>query len=308
MICDFCYRHCDVLPERLGFCGRREMRDGTLVDAGYGEVVAFAVDPVEKKPLYHFLPGTRTVSIAMAGCNFACDFCQNWQIAQERFLRGDFLSPESVVRYAREHHHPSVSYTYSEPLVWQDYMLETAALARREGLRNIMVSNGGFSKEALARIVPMIDAYNIDLKGDETFYSTICHGSLAPVLDGLDALISAGAHVEVTTMLIEGIHTEQMVESLGTMLMDIGAQVWHLSRFFPQYRMVGRQATSEGFLEHALEVARHCGVPFVYPGNSSLVAETRCPACGSVVRTAPGQNVPGGVCLHCGTHIYGVWS
>lgn len=307
MICDFCYRHCDIVSGRPGFCGRREAQDGALRDAGYGEVVAFAVDPVEKKPLYHFLPGSKTVSIAMAGCNLACDFCQNWQLAQERSPHGERLSPESVVQYAKAHQYPSISYTYSEPLVWQDYMLEVACLASKEGLRNIMVSNGSFSKEALARILPMLDAYNIDLKGDEAFYRDICHGTMAPVVEGLRAIVGYGSHVEVTTMVIEGVHTVRMMKSLGSLLSSIGVQVWHLSRFFPRYRMSDRQATSEEFLGEVLEAVGGCGVPFVYPGNSALPAPTVCPGCGCVVRKNPGELVPGGVCPYCGRHIPGIW-
>ncbi|MFA6688902.1 MAG: AmmeMemoRadiSam system radical SAM enzyme [Sphaerochaetaceae bacterium] len=307
MTCDFCYRHCSIEAERPGACGRRRMVDGRIVDVGYGEVIAFAVDPVEKKPLYHFLPGSRTASFAMAGCNLSCKFCQNWDIAQDRSLRGRTMGPEDIVAMAKEDRCPSVSYTYSEPLVWQDFMLAVAKPARKSGLRNIMVSNGTFSAEALERILPWIDAYNIDLKGDREFYRTICHGNMEPVTEGLRRIVEYGSHVEVTTMLIEGIHDEAMVRELGTVLASCGVQVWHLSRFFPRYRMAGREATSEAFLAKMLAIAKESGVPFIYPGNSALPVETRCPSCGCLVRRHPGDAVRDGVCPSCGATIYGLW-
>lgn len=307
MICHFCCRTCDISEGRLGACGVRTVKEGILQDTAYGRLVSFAVDPVEKKPLYHFLPGSRTVSIAMSGCNFSCDFCQNWEISQQPSVEGQFVDPEQVVMYALEHGHPSISYTYSEPLVWQDYMLDVARIAKSHGILNVMVSNGSFSMEALARILPLIDAYNIDLKGDAAFYAEICGGELSPVMEGIRAIAVHGSHLEVTTMLIEGLHTAAMVSELGGLLMSVGVNVWHLSRFFPRYHMEGRQATSERFLEEMLAVAVSSGVPFVYPGNSGLSAETYCPGCGALVRAYPGLPVVKGVCSDCGKLIYGRW-
>lgn len=310
MTCDFCYRECALEEGRTGACGVRTMRNGMLQDSSYGALVSLAVDPVEKKPLYHFLPRSQTVSIAMSGCNLSCEFCQNWQIAQEHSVHGNFTAPEDIVLYTKEHRYPSISYTYSEPLVWQDYMLEVARLARSEGVLNIMVSNGTFSPASLDRILPLIDAYNIDLKGDERFYREICHGSVEPVLRGLEAIARHDSHLEVTTMLIEGIHTVEMVHQLGRWLFDCGVQVWHLSRFFPRYHMSDRQETSEHILNGMMTTAREAGIPFVYPGNSMLSADTICPQCGATLRTLPRGFAEGfdGRCPSCGATIYGVWS
>ena len=264
-------------------------------------IPAIAIDPVEKKPLHHFLHGTETLSLGASGCNLSCTFCQNWTLSQ-RLEEGRRIEPADVVSYALRYRLPSISFTYSEPLVWQDFMLDTARLAKDAGLKTIMVTNGSFSREALMRILPSIDAYNIDLKGDADFYSTICNGDIIPILDSIYEIARSSAHLEATTMIIEGVHDAAMVSKLGSMLHERGVAVWHLTRFFPAYRMSSRKPTSEDFLMRMIEAAEESGIEFIYPGNSRMRSMMRCPSCGKEI-AAPED----GGCPHCGTSIYGVW-
>ena len=300
MRCDFCFRCCDIREGGRGWCGVRENTGGVIHD-----LVAIALDPVEKKPLYHFMPGTKTLSIAKAGCSYDCDFCQNAMIAREYEGIGmERWLPEEVVDMACRHRIPSVSFTYSEPLVWQDYMSSVAKGAKENGLRTVMVSNGGFSKASLDRLLPLIDAFNIDIKGDSSFYRKVCHADIAPVEEGISAIASSGRHLEVTTMVIEGIHDEAMIASLGRLLHEVGVHVWHLTRFFPHRRMRDRAATSEACLARLYEVALESGVEHVYRGNSAFADPLVCHTCGSGVDRMSCT----GHCPACGSPVYGVWA
>ena len=300
MRCDFCFRHCDISEGGWGWCNARTVRNGRLEDRAYGHLSSVAVDPVEKKPLYLFLPGTKTLSVAMEGCCLDCAFCQNHDISRSHHDFLPFISPHDTVDYAVENDIPSISFTYSEPLVWQDYAAETATLAKESGLRTIMVTNGEFSKEALTRLLPLIDAYNIDVKGDEGFYRDICRGRLSPVLDGIERIIAYGSHVEVTTLLIEGIHTEAMIGMLGRTLKDRGVEAWHLTRFFPAFRMIDRRATSERFLSMMLESADRSGIRYIFPGNSRQRRPLLCPICQKETSPVNGR------CSECGSLIEGL--
>ena len=304
--CDFCFRRCCLSEGQKGYCGARQNIDGKIVSVNYGQLVSLALDPVEKKPLYHFLPHTKTISVSESGCNYSCLFCQNWQISQ-KIVKEEETSPSSLAAYCLRYGVPSVSYTYSEPLVWQDYMLCAAEEAKKTGVRNIMVTNGSFSCEALERIVPLVDAFNVDLKGDDEFYRTVCKASLQPVLDGIEYIVNHGRHIEVTTMLIEGMHDEKMVRMLGSLLRERGVRVWLLSRFFPRYRMKDRKETSEAFLSSMLTVAKESGIPYIYGGNTMIPAVTVCPHCGRVLRDDVSQMLPS-ACPECGETVYGVFA
>lgn len=304
--CDFCFRRCCLSEGQKGYCGARQNIDGEIISVNYGQLVSLALDPVEKKPLYHFLPHTKTLSVSESGCNYSCLFCQNWEISQ-KIVKEEETDPSSLAAYCLRYGVPSVSYTYSEPLVWQDYMIRSAEEAKKKGVRNIMVTNGSFSCEALERIVPLIDAFNIDLKGDDEFYETVCKASLQPVLDGIEYIVSHGRHIEVTTMLIEGMHDEKMVMMLGSILCERGVSVWHLSRFFPRYRMKDREETSEAFLSSMLSVAKESGIPYIYGGNTMIPAVAVCPHCGRVLRDDVSQMLPS-VCPGCGETVYGVFA
>ncbi len=307
VLCDFCYRKCQISENGYGWCRVRKNEKGRIESEGFGHIPAIASDPVEKKPLYHFLPGTMTLSLGASGCNLSCDFCQNWTLSQNH-EKGEYIAPEAVVKFAGKNGFPSISFTYSEPLVWQDYMLETAAKAKEMGIRTIMVSNGDASEEAMNRILPLLDAFNIDLKGDEGFYRNICHGELQPVLRTIQRITESGKHLEVTTLVIEGIHDEKMIRALGKMLKDSGVSVWHLTRFYPHYKMIDRSPTSELYLAKIIDIAEETNIPYIYPGNSVLKAETRCPGCGKTLRKHIGETIEDGSCPYCGERIYGVWN
>lgn len=312
--CDFCYHHCRLDEGERGLCSVREQKGGVLVTRSYGELVALAVDPVEKKPLYHFLPFTKTLSLAMFGCNLSCAFCQNHQISQAGYEDGHvhrYVDAKAIPLSANEMSCPSVSFTYSEPLVWQDYLMEVATACKEASLATIMVTNGTFSEQGLIRLPPLIDAFNIDVKGDEQFYKSMCNGSLKPVLRGLEVLARSSAHVEVTTMVMESRHTLEDIRTLAKRLGNLGVQVWHLSRYFPRYRCTD-PPTSEAFLQEALSVASLSSIPYVYAGNSSLGQGTYCPSCHTLLiedrmagNAGYAKPLDGGVCPQCGAAIYG---
>jgi pyruvate formate lyase activating enzyme len=328
--CDFCYRRCSLSPGQTGWCGVRAHKDGRLVTLGFGHLVSTAVDPIEKKPLYHFMPGSSTLSAALFGCNFRCAFCQNYEIAQKEYshIADEYLkwstderqvtSPAELAELMDSRGLKIMSYTYSDPIVWQDYMLQTADYVHRRGGYNCMVTNGSFTPESLERCLPLIDAYNIDVKGGSRFYREYCEGELEPVLKSIETIIGrTDAVVEVTTLIIEQIHSLEDVRMLGKRLYDIGVQVWHLSRFFPTFRMSGYRMTSEAYLEQCLQAAAESQIPFIYAGNSGLSQweHTTCPNCGQLLITghsyageagAQAQHtVREGRCSHCNASIYG---
>ncbi len=300
-ICDYCFRHCTVEEGKTGWCRVRISKNGKMESIGLG-IAAIADDPIEKKPLYHFLPGTRTLSIGGSGCSLSCDFCQNWTLSQTH-VKGEKIDDKNIVNTAIIRGMPSISFTYSEPLVWQEYILSIAPLASESGLRNVMVTSGTFSKQSLEKLLPLIDAYNIDFKGDECFYRNICHGKMEPVIHSIERIASEGRHLEVTTLIIEGIHDEAMIRSMGKMLKAAGVEVWHLTRFYPAYKMDDRNPTSESYLKKLITIAKESDIPYIYPGNSIMKAETHCPACGHVIDRYKTQ----GRCDECGETIYGIW-
>jgi len=327
--CDYCYRMCEIEEGKRGYCGIRENRGGEAITVNYGNVLAAAADPIEKKPLYHVRPGQKTLSVALFGCNYACSFCQNHDLSQRssplfpapwKDWRPEETEPEELVKRMNECGLSMMSFTYSEPIVWQNYMLDAAKLVKEQGGINSMVTNGSFSPAALKRILPYIDAYNIDLKGDEAFYKHYCKSALQPVLDGIETIAShEDKIIEITTLLIEGIHRIDDVYWLGEFLSRAGIQVWHLSRFFPHYRMENREPTSERFLQEALQAASSCGIPYIYAGNSSnpYYSKTRCPNCSKEIVSRRGyyvqiedevkKRIQGGHCANCGHPIYGIF-
>lgn len=316
MYCNFCYRHCNIKEGEFGFCGTRQVKNNKLVSPNYGLLEAIAIDPIEKKPLYHFLPGSKTLSVAEVGCNFKCSFCQNWQLSQKKESSNtQFISPQKLVDLALEYKVPSISFTYSEPIVWQDYVIDTAKIAKKHNLKTIMVTNGSFSKEARETLSPIIDAFNIDLKGDSNYYNKVCVGKIEPVLDGIKYLIDSKNHVEVTTLLIEGIHTRKIINTLAKTLKTYGVKVWHLSRFFPNYKMNDYKATSENFLLDMINIAKNNRIDFVYGGNSTNASPTICPNCKEILipnhlnsnYIENNLKIENGKCKFCGTKIYGLF-
>lgn len=307
--------------------------DGRLETIGYGRVLSAAVDPIEKKPLYHMLPGSKTLSIALFGCNFHCEFCQNFEMSQpdgfyspevyasSNMAPPPYVSPQQVVELMLQKGLRVMSYTYSDPIVWQDYMLDTAVLVHEHDGYNCMITNGSFSKTSIERVLPHIDAFNIDMKGDRRFYRDYCSGEQEPVLRSIERIAKEPEKIlEVTTMVIEGVHTPQMIKELGRQLSDAGVQVWHLTRFFPHYRMEQHPATSEHFLGTLLEEAGSSSIPYIYAGNSINFSyeATVCPSCGKKLISSHGyrgeggteasKNIIKGTCISCGERIYGLYT
>jgi len=276
VVCGLCAHRCHIGSGRRGICSVRENKDGTLYTHAYGRVIAEHVDPIEKKPLYRFLPSSQTYSISTVGCNFKCDFCQNWSISQASGLRGmddagSALTPQEIVERAVRRKCPSVSYTYTEPTVFFEYALDTAKIAKDAGLKNVFVSNGYMTPQALRTLRPYLDACNIDLKSfRDDFYKKRCGARLAPVLESLKLIREMGIWLEVTTLVITGENDsdEELRGIAGFIAGELGRDVpWHVSRFFPQYRMTAHPMTDMASIERALKAGAEAGLQFVYAGN-----------------------------------------
>jgi pyruvate formate lyase activating enzyme len=276
-VCRLCAHRCRIGAGKAGVCGVRVNDGGTLRALTYGRAVAVNVDPIEKKPLYHFLPSTETFSVAAAGCNFRCDFCQNSSISQVSELRGgvdrygDVLMPEEIVRQARRYKCESVSFTYTEPTVFFEYALDTMRIAKEAGLKTIFVSNGYMTPECLEAAGPYLDACNIDLKSfRDDFYRKRCGASLQPVLESLKAIYAKGIWLEVTTLVIadENDSEEELAAIAEFIRGELGPEVpWHVSRFFPRYRMSEHSPTSVSAVIRAADAGRAAGLRHVYAGN-----------------------------------------
>ena len=271
--CQLSPHHCHIKEGGRGICRSRECRDGKLWALSYGRPCALADDPVEKKPLYHFMPGTRCLSLSCTGCNLSCRWCQNSDISQVPPEGTDSyrLSPEEVVEIALKHRLPSIAYTYTEPFTWWEYMYDIAVLAHEKGLKNILVSAGFVEKEPLKELLPYLDAANVDIKAmDDAFYRKWCGASLNPVLENILAMKSAGVHVEITNLLVTGLNdSEEMVEKLCRWMAENGLQdvPLHFSRFFPRYRYADVSATPKAVLTRAKELALTFGIKTVHLGN-----------------------------------------
>jgi pyruvate formate lyase activating enzyme len=320
--CNLCRHRCRIAPGLRGICHVRENRAGVLETLVYGMLVAEHVDPIEKKPLFHFQPGSLTYSIATIGCNFRCRHCQNYRIAQVEpdsvgNVHGTFVPPEEVVRKAVQSGCRSISYTYTEPTVFFEYALDVARLATRAGLRNIFVTNGYATPEALDLLAPYLDAANIDLKGySDEFYGRVTGGRLREVLDCIRDYRRRGIWLEITTLVIPGENdSPDQLEGIARFIAsDLGTHVpWHISRFFPQYRMQDREITPAGTLNRAVQAGRMNGLQHLYTGNCADVFEnTDCPACGTTLIRRRGFMIPDcsldqGACRKCGVQIAGVW-
>lgn len=320
--CRLCRHCCLIAPGSRGHCHVRENRSGTLVSLVYGRVVAEHVDPVEKKPLFHFLPGSRTYSIATVGCNFSCLHCQNHSIAQfvpgaNSSVPGNLLEPEEIVARALQAGCSSISYTYTEPTIFFEYALDIARLAHQAGLKNIFVTNGYITSEALDRIAPFIDAANIDLKGfSDDFYRRIVGARLDQVLECINDYFRRGIWLEITTLIIPNENDDQQqLEAIASYIShELGPYVpWHVSRFFPQHKLLDHPATPAEDIVSASRIGKTAGLQYVYEGNLAGGQEnTVCPACSAVVIERNGYAVTGrafqdGQCLKCHGKLQGVW-
>jgi pyruvate formate lyase activating enzyme len=318
--CRLCAHRCLINEGRRGICGVRENQGGRLQTLVYARAVARNVDPVEKKPLFHFQPGSRSYSIATVGCNFRCLFCQNADISQmprdlNRIIGSEF-PPGQVVEAARKSGCRSISYTYTEPTIFFEYALETARLARSAGLRNIFVSNGYMTAEALETIHPWLDAANVDLKAfTETFYKEQCGARLEPVLESLRKMKDLGIWLEITTLLIPGLNdSNDELRDLTRFIVELGPETpWHVSRFHPTYRLTDVAHTPVATLRRAREIGLQTGLHYVYTGNipGDEGENTLCHHCGKVLIDRYGfsigrYSVQNGRCPDCQAAVAGV--
>jgi pyruvate formate lyase activating enzyme len=288
----------------------------------YGKLIARHIDPIEKKPLFHFQPGSLSYSIATVGCNFKCLFCQNAEIAQmpadrNGMIMGETSSPEEIVGAAIKGNCRSISFTYTEPTVFFEFAFETAKLARRKGLRNVFVTNGYMTPEALRMISPHLDAANVDLKAfTDDFYKTRCGARISHVKETLKIMKSLGIFVEVTTLLIPGLNDDEkeLRELAGFISGSLGDETpWHISRFHPTYRLQNRPATPVEILVRARDIGFKAGLRYVYTGNvpGESGENTFCPQCGEMIIARWGFSIGKyaireGRCAHCGAEIHGV--
>jgi pyruvate formate lyase activating enzyme len=318
--CFLCAHNCIISDGRRGICGVRENRNGVLFTLVYGKLISVNADPIEKKPLFHFLPGSRSLSIATAGCNFRCAHCQNYDISQyqhkNRDIPGRVIDPESVVSAAGESSCESISYTYTEPTIFMEYALDCARLASERGIRNVFVSNGYTGPEAVEAIAPYLDANNIDLKGDDRFYRELCGARQGPVLDTIRMMKKLGIWVEITTLIIPGHNdSDETLKMIIDFILSIDPSIpWHVSKFYPTYKLLDSPPTPVSTLRKARETALNMGLKYVYEGNvpGEGGENTYCPGCGHLLIERVGYNIvsmdlAAGRCPACGSPIEGVW-
>jgi len=318
--CNLCAHRCLIADGKIGVCQVRQNVDGTLYTLVYGRAISQHVDPIEKKPLYHFYPGSSSYSMATPGCNFRCQWCQNWEISQmprERdLIAGREAAPGKIVSDALASGCRSIAYTYTEPSIFFEYAYDTARLSHAAGIANVYVTNGYMSTEMLETFHPYLDAANVDLKAfrDET-YRRYVGANLQPVLDNLITMKSLGIWVEVTTLVIPGINDDpgELREAAQFVAQELGVETpWHISRFFPHYKMGAIPPTHVETMRRAREIGWEEGLRYVYLGNVGGESNTICHQCGRVLIRRRGywiaENcVAKGRCPDCGSLADGVW-
>ena len=320
--CDLCAHRCLIQEGKRGICGVRENRGGVLYSLVYGKAIATHVDPIEKKPLFNFLPGSLSFSVATVGCNMTCLHCQNADISQAPRetgrIMGEQITPEELVEAALQGGCRSIAYTYTEPTIFFEYALDTARLARTKGLKNIFVTNGYMTEEALKMIAPVLDGANVDLKSfRDDFYRDICGGRLQPVLDTIKRMHEQGIWLEVTTLIIPGHNdSDEELEAIGRFLSGISPDIpWHVSAFYPTYLLTSAPPTPAATLRRARKIGQAAGLRYVYIGNipGDDGENTYCPNCGKIIIERTGYrvgavNIRDGNCAFCSTPVAGVWS
>ncbi len=317
--CYLCAHHCIIKDNDFGFCAVRQNKDGVLYTYTYGKLVAAQVDPIEKKPLYHFLPGSKSFSIATLGCNFRCGFCQNWQISQADAKQvnasiGEDYSPAQIVDAAVKSKCKSISYTYTEPTIFFELALDTAKIAQNKGLSNIFVTNGFMSSECLQMIAPYLDAANVDLKFfNEESYKKICSGRLSVVLDSIRLMHKLGIWVELTTLVIPGENdSQQELDGIAGFISEVDKNIpWHISRFHPDYKFRQKTSTPEDSIKMAQGLGKKHKLNYVYAGNvTGWGSDTYCPECSKLLIAREGfsvvsNNIKDSKCEFCSYVIAG---
>jgi len=320
--CFLCAHHCLIKDGKRGICYVRKNIDGTLYTLVYGRVVSMNVDPIEKKPLFHFLPESTSFSIATVGCNFHCAHCQNYGIAQYPKehggdIPGESVTPEAIVEAAMKYKCKSISYTYTEPTIFFEFAYDCARLAHEKGIKNVFVSNGYTSPEATKVIAPYLDGNNIDLKGNDDFYKKICGARLGPVRETIRLMKELGVWVEVTTLIIPDYNdSEDDLREIAEFIKSVDPFIpWHVTQFYPTYKLTDKPRTPIKTLRKAREIGFETGLKYVYEGNvpGEGGENTYCPDCKGLLIKRFGfsiieSKIKDGRCSECGGEIKGVWS
>jgi len=319
--CDLCPNYCIINEGKRGLCRVRENQKGRLYTLVYGRLCSMNIDPVEKKPLYHFLPGKQALSVATAGCNVQCKFCQNWTIAQvsPEEINARYYSPENLIKIAKQYDTPIIAFTYSEPVIFYEYMLAVAKIAQQEGIKTVMISNGYINEAPLKELCKYITAIKVDFKGySEEFYQKIVRGKLQPVLDTMKRIRQEKVWLEIVNLLIPKHNDapEQIAGLCHWVMAELGPNVpVHFSRFHPQYLMKNLPPTSTKTLKKAYEIAQKTGLNYVYLGNipQRTTDDTFCPKCNSILIERKGYSVTikgmeKNHCRQCGEIIPGIWN
>ncbi len=323
VICELCNHNCHIKEGKRGICGVRENKGGVLDSLVYGRLIAIHIDPVEKKPLFNFLPGSKAYSISTVGCNFRCLHCQNYDISQYPHAHGGDIAgtrrtPESVVDDAVRSGCASVCYTYVEPTIFYEFAYDCALIARERQLKNIFVSNGYMSQEVTRHLAPVLDGINIDIKGfTDDFYKKVCKARLQPVLDNVRLMHELGVWVEVTTLVIPGLNdSSEELRDIAKFIYSVSPAIpWHVTAFHPTYKMLDREPTPAASLRKARRIGLEEGLHYVYEGNipGEGGESTFCPGCGVELISRFGVSVrrirlTDGRCSECDKQIAGVWS
>jgi len=320
--CLACAHHCLIAPGQKGFCQVRKNVQGRLYSLNYAKVIAEHIDPIEKKPLFHFLPAHLSYSLATVGCNFRCLHCQNYEISQwlkADAIPGDEVLPDQIIERAKKNHCLSIAYTYTEPTIYFEYAFDIMKLAKKQGLKNIWVSNGFFSSQLLDLIFPYLDAINVDLKFfQEKSYQEICQAHLAPILDNLKRLAKSKVHLEVTTLIIPRINdsVKELTQIAKFIKTELGEFVpWHISAFFPAFKMIKTAPTSLATIQAAYQIGLQIGLKYVYAGNINdfTLMNSYCPFCQALLIKRQGYLIEfqdkrfanSGRCSKCGNQLKG---
>lgn len=321
--CNLCRHHCQISEEKKGICGVRKNINGVLYSLVYERVIAKNIDPIEKKPLFHFLPATKSYSIATVGCNFRCLHCQNYEISQmpreEDTIMGSIISAEEIVNSALYYDCKSISYTYTEPTIYYEFAYDVSVLAKEKGLKNVFVTNGYIEKEPLEDISPYLDGANVDLKGfTEDFYKKVCGATLKGVLDSLINYKRLGIWLEITTLIIPGYNDkEDELKGIAKFIKEnLGIDTpWHVTAFYPTYKLTSASPTPVKTLKKAREIGLSEGLNYVYTGNipGEEGESTFCPSCKKKIIERIGfriakNDIIGGKCKFCNKEIAGIWS
>jgi len=316
MKCHLCRHHCLLKEQQIGICGVNKNENDTLKTIVYNYPSALNIDPIEKKPLYHFLPGSKTLSIGTIGCNFRCPFCQNWQISQSKEIKSDIgeLTPYDMMNIVAKYKCECVAYTYNEPTIFYPYAKDIGELVALKGAKNIFVTNGYESIEVIDDM-DWVDAANIDLKSfNKDYYQKQLGGKLDYVLDTIERMYKKGIWIEITTLIIEGINdSDDELSQISGFIKDIDKNIpWHISAFHPDYKMLDKTYTKFQTLQKAYEIGKNNGLNYIYFGNVNFPSITYCPECNEELIVRSGFNVTKnilkqGKCPNCNTKIAGVF-